>query len=193
MPNAARARRSAPKRTAVYAGSFDPVTAGHMYLIREAARLFDRLIVAIGTNPGKHYTFSVDERHELLARCVRGIPNVAIDRFSNDFLVEYAKRVKARYIVRGIRNAHDYEYERTMRQVNGDINPAVTTVFLMPPRELAELSSSFVKGLVGPKGWEKVVKDYLPPPVYKAFLARFRKKGHRGHHEGGLLDMTERS
>ncbi|MCW8133806.1 MAG: pantetheine-phosphate adenylyltransferase [Planctomycetota bacterium] len=164
----AKAKRAL--RRAVYGGSFDPLTMGHMYMIREGARLFDELIVAIGINPAKKYTFPLEERLEHLRECTRGIGQVTVGRFENRFLVDYARETGAQYILRGVRNAGDYEYERTMRQVNGDIDESITTVLLMPPRELAELSSSFVKGLAGPAGWQRVVRKYLPPPVYASFL-----------------------
>ncbi|MCZ7647954.1 MAG: pantetheine-phosphate adenylyltransferase [Planctomycetota bacterium] len=168
--------RDSTRRRAVYAGSFDPVTEGHMFMIREGARLFDRLVVAIGTNPGKQYTFTLDERLDALRRCTARIRNVSIDRFESRFLVDYARSIGASYILRGVRTAHDFEYEKTMRHINGDMAPGLSTVFLIPPRELAELSSSFVKGLVGPKGWPKVVKQYVPAPVYRQFLKRFGPK-----------------
>ena len=79
--------------------------------------------------------------------------------FSNMFLVDYARKIGAEYILRGIRNPNDYEYERGMRYINSDINPKLTTVFLIPPREISEVSSSFVKALVGPRGWERMVKE----------------------------------
>ncbi|MBE7466095.1 MAG: pantetheine-phosphate adenylyltransferase [Planctomycetes bacterium] len=161
------------RRVAVYAGSFDPATLGHLYMIREGARLFDRLIVAIGDNPAKRYAFSLDERLAALRRCTAALKNVRVETFERRFLVDFARDAGAQYIVRGIRSAGDFEYERTMRHVNHDLAPALTTVFLMPPRELAEISSSFVKGLVGPAGWQSVVKRYLPAPVYKQFLRRF--------------------
>ncbi|MBI3829684.1 MAG: pantetheine-phosphate adenylyltransferase [Planctomycetes bacterium] len=169
------AKRPGKNRRAVYGGSFDPLTMGHLYMIREAAELFDDLYVAIGVNPVKQCTFSLAERLKHIEQCTAGIRNVTLGHFENRFLVEYARSIGARYIVRGVRNAHDYEYERTMRQVNGDIDPTIKTVLLMPPRELAELSSSFVKGLVGPRGWERVVKPYLPAPVYRDFLRRFQR------------------
>jgi len=162
-------------RRAVYAGSFDPLTMGHLHMIREGARLFDEVIVAVGVNPGKKYTFTLDERLVLLKKCIAGLKNVRLGHFENKFLVEYAREVGAHYVLRGIRNAHDFEFERTMRQVNGDIDPQIATVFLMPPRELSEVSSSFVKGLVGPKGWPRVVKPYLPAPIYREFVKRFQK------------------
>ncbi len=163
-------------RRAVYAGSFDPVTNGHMHMIREGAQLFDELVVAIGSNPDKRYTFSLDERMEFLRLSVEGIPNVKLDHFENLFLVDYANSIDARYVLRGIRNPNDYEYERGMRHINEDMNPNVVTAFLIPPRQISEVSSSFVKGLVGPRGWERVVKDYLPPATYEHFVAHFSQK-----------------
>jgi pantetheine-phosphate adenylyltransferase len=183
--------KTASHRKAVYAGSFDPITSGHMYMIREGAKLYDEIVVAIGINPDKRYTFKLDERMQFLEKCTRGIKNVTLDSFSNMFLVDYAKKIGAGYILRGIRNPNDYEYERGMRYINSDLNPRVTTTFLIPPREIAEVSSSFVKGLVGPRGWETVVRDYLPPPIYQHFLTHFKDGKTKGE-SGGLKDMPER-
>ena len=182
--------RKPAKRIGVYAGSFDPITHGHMYMIREGAKLFDELIVAIGINPDKRYTFSLKQRLDFLKSSTRGIESIRLDHFSNLFLVDYARTIGAGYILRGIRNSNDYEYERAMRYINSDMNPDVTTVFLAPPREISEVSSSFVKALVGPAGWERIVKDYLPPSIYPAFVQHF--KGGKESTSGGLKDMTER-
>ena len=154
----------------VYAGSFDPLTDGHMFMIREGAKLFDQLVVALGINPAKTYTFSEEDRLRVLNDCTQGIANVEVDRFEGAYLVNYAAAIGAGYILRGIRTQHDYEFERTMRQVNGDINSSITTVFMIPPRHLCELSSSFVKGLVGPEGWRELVKQYVPEPVYELIM-----------------------
>ncbi len=159
-------------RTAVYAGSFDPVTNGHLWMIGEGARLFDRLVVAIGENPEKRETFPLETRLRLLRDATRGHRNVKVDHFSHRFLIDYAASVGARYVLRGIRNSADYTFESTMRNVNGDLNAAITTIFLFPPRELAEVSSSFVRGLVGPRGWKKVVRKYVPEAVFRAFVER---------------------
>ena len=97
-------------------------------------------------------------------------PNVRISVFENRFLVDYAREAKANFIVRGIRSAADYEYERSMRYINSDIAPEISTVFLMPPREIAEVSSTMVKGLVGPQGWRDMIGRYLPEPVYQKIL-----------------------
>jgi pantetheine-phosphate adenylyltransferase len=161
------------KKRCVYAGSFDPITNGHLWLIQQGASLFDELIVAIGVNPDKNYTFPLDERLALLRHSTRAWPQVRIETFENQYLVNYAKRLRARYILRGIRSEADYEFERTMRHINGDLDPAIVTVFLMPPREITEISSSFVKGLVGPQNWEEIVKKYVPDAVFKSFLKKF--------------------
>jgi len=157
-------------RKAVYAGSFDPPTNGHVYMIREGARLFDELVVAVGVNPGKHTTFDVDTRLALLREITAGLPNVVIDSFQHKYLVSYAADQGAQFILRGLRNAQDFEYERTMRMVNADMQPGISTVFLITPRALAETSSSFVKSLVGPDGWEDVVKTFVPEPVMRQLL-----------------------
>jgi pantetheine-phosphate adenylyltransferase len=157
-------------KTAIYAGSFDPPTLGHVWMIERGAALFGRLIVAVGTNTDKAYAFSIEERLEMLKALTKGHKNVRVESFENQFLVKYAKSIGVDYIIRGIRTETDFAYERDMRLINGDLEPRIETVFLMPPREIAEISSSFVKGLVGPQGWEKVVSRYLPPPVYRKFI-----------------------
>ncbi len=157
-------------RLGVYAGSFDPLTIGHMWMIEEGARLFDKLIVAVGINPDKKSTFNVEDRLEMLCESCNEFANVSIVSYSNLYLIDYAKSVKATHIVRGIRSAGDYEYERSMRNINGDLDPAICTVFLMPPRHIAEVSSSMVKGLIGPSGWRKIVRKYVSEPVYRRLL-----------------------
>jgi pantetheine-phosphate adenylyltransferase len=154
------------KRVAVYAGSFDPPTNGHLWMIDKGAKMFDKLIVAIGVNPNKKYTFSVDERIQMLKDSVKGCPNVSIDQFNNKYLVKYAQSIGADFILRGIRNSADFNFEQGMNNINRDINSNINTVFLMPPRELCEISSSFVKGLIGPEGWQTVVSQYIPKPVF---------------------------
>ncbi|MBC7473697.1 MAG: pantetheine-phosphate adenylyltransferase [Candidatus Sericytochromatia bacterium] len=157
----------------VYAGSFDPLTQGHMYMITEGSKLFDQLIIAIGINPGKSYTFDIDERVDLIKESTKHLNNIVVETFENRFLVKYAEEKQCKYIIRGIRSESDYEFERTMRNVNGDLNSEISTVFLMPPRGMSEISSSFVKGLVGPEGWQTVIKSFLPDPVYYAMIKRF--------------------
>lgn len=157
-------------RRAVYAGSFDPPTNGHLWMIREAQALFDELIVAIGVNPEKTATYTVDERKAMLRAITANFANVKICAFENQFLVNYAQSIGAEYIVRGIRTASDYEYERSMRYINHDLQPNISTVLLMPPREYAEVSSTMVKGMVGPRQWQDVIRRYVPDAVYEKII-----------------------
>ncbi|NIO12688.1 MAG: pantetheine-phosphate adenylyltransferase, partial [Xanthomonadales bacterium] len=106
-----------------------------MYMIEQGAALFERLIVSVGVNPNKRYTFSVEERLEMLRECTRDYPNVEVDSFEAKLLVRYAKSKGARYILRGIRSEEDYRFEHAMRNVNEDLAPEISTVFLIPPRE----------------------------------------------------------
>lgn len=160
---------------AVYAGSFDPITNGHLWIVEEALKLFDHLTVAIGINPEKRYTFSTKTRLKLLTECLPESKQLEIRHFDNRYLVDYASELGAQYIIRGIRSPADYEFERVMRQINEDIRPEITTIFLMPSRDVAEVSSSMVKGLVGPSGWEEQVKRYVPTPVFRALQEYDRK------------------
>lgn len=174
-------------KRAVYAGSFDPITLGHLWMVQAGAELFDELVVAIGVNPDKKYTFTLEQRLEMLRESIEDSnarllhpgrgggedPRVRVDSFENQYLVNYAASVGARYILRGIRSEADYGYERGMRHINSDVGPDLMTVFLFPPRDLSEISSSLVKGLIGPEGWQEVIKPYVPAPVYDALLARF--------------------
>lgn len=163
-------------RTAVYAGSFDPPTNGHLWMIQRGLEIFDRLIVAIGSNPSKSYTFSVEERLELLRESIPSCERLTIEEFSNRYLVHYAKEKDAHFILRGIRSSNDYEYERVMRHINYDLAPTVTSTFLMPPRDIAEVSSSMIKGLIGPAGWQDQVRRYVPAPVFDALERKLGKE-----------------
>jgi pantetheine-phosphate adenylyltransferase len=158
------------KRLAVYAGSFDPLTVGHLWMIEQGVALFDELVVAVGINPEKRYTFTLEDRLAMLRQALRPFPNLSVTSFSNSYLINYAQEIGATHILRGIRSGADYEYERTMRNINGDLDPDICTAFLMPPRPIAEVSSSMVKGLIGPKGWRRVVRKYVPEPVYQFIL-----------------------
>lgn len=153
-------------KRAVYAGTFDPLTVGHLWMIEEGAKLFDELTVAIGVNPEKKCMFSVQARLAMLEQSTKHLRNVRLDTFTNQFLIDYAATQNASFILRGIRTESDYEYERTMRNINGDLNLTIQTIFLMPPRGIAEVSSSMVKGLIGPEGWGTIVKTYVPEAVF---------------------------
>ena len=132
-------------RRAIYPGSFDPVTNGHLDIIQRACKLFDEVIVAILVNPGKTAMFSVDERVLMLGNLLNArFPQVSVDTFDG-LLVDYALRRGAQAVVRGIRAISDYEYELQMALMNRRLNPQVETVFLMSAEENSYLSSRLVK------------------------------------------------
>ena len=157
-------------RIAVYAGTFDPVTVGHLWMIKSGSGLFDKLVVAVGTNPEKKCYFSLKDRIIMLKESTAGYNNVTVDKYTNKFLIKYAESIGAKFILRGIRSTTDYEYEKSISYVNRYFNPDITTVFLLPPREMIEISSSVVRGLIGPKGWEDVVGKYVPPCVLERLI-----------------------
>lgn len=173
------AHKAHQRRIGVYAGSFDPLTLGHLWMIEQGALLFDQFIVAIGINPDKKFTFPLEDRLKMVKESTRAFPNIVVEAFSHQFLIRYAESMGANYILRGIRSGSDYEYERGMRNINGDLNPNVTTLFLIPPRDISEISSSMVKGLIGPDGWQKIVKQYVPTPVYQRIIKSVRGKSSR--------------
>ena len=156
-------------RRAVYAGTFDPLTKGHEWMIASGAYLFDELVVAIANNPNKKCMFSLEERKEMISEHCKFLKfkNVSVEVIENEFLVDFAKSHGCLYMLRGIRNGNDFIYEHSMLNINREFNPHVQTIFIMPPIELAEVSSSMVKGLVGFKDWNKRVLNYISPFVYE--------------------------
>ena len=133
-------------KTAIYPGSFDPVTLGHLNIIKRAAQCFDRVIVCVMVNSKKHGLFTPEERVELLERCTARFPNVEVD-FSDELLAAYAKRRKAHVVVKGLRAVSDFEQEVQMAMINGKINPDLDTVFFPSSEKYTYLSSSVVKEL----------------------------------------------
>jgi pantetheine-phosphate adenylyltransferase len=129
---------------AIYPGSFDPVTNGHLDLIERGKNIFDRLVVAVLRNMDKDPLFTVEERVEMLRQVTRAWPGVEVDIFDG-LLVEYARRCKAQVILRGIRAISDYEYELQMALMNRKLEPAIETVFMMPAEQYSYLSSRLVK------------------------------------------------
>lgn len=148
-------------RTAVYPGSFDPVTSGHLDVIERAARLFEKVIVAVIRNPEKKPRFTFKERMEMLKRTIPHLKNVSVDSFDG-LLVDYVHKKKARAIVRGLRAVSDFDYEFQMALTNRRMAPEVETVFLMTDYRYSYLSSSFVKQIAGLGG---DVSGMVPPAV----------------------------
>jgi pantetheine-phosphate adenylyltransferase len=150
-----------PEHMVIYPGSFDPITYGHLDLIERGVRMFDGLMVAVLTNIEKKPFFTVHERVDMLREVTREMPNVSVDTFSG-LLVEYAKKKKARAILRGIRAFSDYEYELQMALVNRKLEPTVETVFLMPAESYTYVSSRLVKEILLHGG---ALKNLVPPLV----------------------------
>jgi pantetheine-phosphate adenylyltransferase len=167
-------------RIAVYAGTFDPVTVGHIWMIKTGSSIFDKLVVAVGTNPEKKCYFSLKDRIAMLKESISGYSNVTVDKYTNRFLIKYAESIGAKFILRGIRSTTDYEYEKSISYVNRHLNAEIVTVFLLPPREMIEISSSVVRGLIGPEGWEDVVSKYVPPSVLKRLMLGNKSKTGAG-------------
>ncbi|MFQ5663580.1 MAG: pantetheine-phosphate adenylyltransferase [Terriglobia bacterium] len=154
--------------TAIYPGSFDPVTNGHLDLIERASKLFDRLVVAVLLNPEKDPLFTVAERVEMLKETVAHLPTVEVDTFGG-LLVDYARRKGARVLLRGIRAVSDYEYELQMALMNRQLEPEIETVFMLPAEAYSYLGSRLVKEVARLGG---SVKDLVPPAVETRIRAR---------------------
>jgi pantetheine-phosphate adenylyltransferase len=146
---------------AIYPGSFDPITNGHLDLIERGSRVFDHLIVEVLTNPYKEALFTVEERVAMLRAVTAHIRNVSVDTFSG-LLVDYAMRKGAQIILRGIRAFTDYEYELQMALMNRKLEPHLETVFLMPAESYTYVSSRLVKEIFLHRG---SVKELVPPVV----------------------------
>ena len=159
-------------KIAIYPGSFDPITSGHLNIIRRAANIFDKLIVCAMVNGGKNPMFTLEERVELIRRVIRDIPNVEVD-CSNELLANYAKRRGSYVIVKGLRAGSDFENEFQMSLVNRKINPELDTMFLTAESKFMYLSSSMVKEL-GHYGVE--LSDFLPKEIIPDFQERIEKQ-----------------
>ena len=132
------------KSRAVYPGTFDPVTYGHIDLIKRARKIFDEVIVAVAHNPDKAPLFSVEERVRLLRQATRSMPGVVVDHFDS-LVVDYARRKGTRVVLRGLRMVSDFEYEFQMALTNRKLSDAVETIFMMPSESYAYISARLIK------------------------------------------------
>ena len=165
-------------KIAIYPGSFDPITSGHLNIIRRAANIFDRLIVCVMVNSAKSPMFSREERVDMIRQVVCDIPNVEVDS-SNELLADYAKRKGSCVIVKGLRAGSDFENEFQMALINHKINPNLDTMFLTSEHQYMYLSSSTVKEL---GKYDVDLSDFLPEqiiPVFKQRMADIRQGGDR--------------
>ena len=158
-------------RRAIYPGSFDPVTNGHLDVIERARKLFDEVVVAVAHNDEKQPLFSLDERLDLLRQTVGEIDNVRIAEFTG-LLVEFAREEKARAVIRGLRAVSDFEFEFQMALMNRKLDAAAETIFLMPKEEYTYLSSRIVKEIARLGG---DVSSFVPTCVAKALATKFMR------------------
>ncbi len=158
------------KRIAIYPGSFDPVTNGHIDIVRRGRTLFDEIIVAILHNPNKKGLFSIEERMEMLTESMKGISGISFDTFSG-LLVDYANQSSANAILRGMRAVSDFEYEFQMALMNRKLNRHIQTVFLMTGLRWIFTSSSIIKEAAQFGG---DVSDMVPPVVNRKIIQKFK-------------------
>ena len=164
-------------KSAIYPGSFDPVTSGHLNIIRRAAKIFDKLIVCVMVNAGKNPMFSLEERVELIRRVTADIPNVEVD-CSNELLANYAQRRGSCVVVKGLRSGSDFENEFQMALINHKINPNLDTMFLTAESQYMYLSSSTVKEL---GNYNVDLSEFLPVEIIPDFQNRINEKRQGGN------------
>jgi pantetheine-phosphate adenylyltransferase len=159
------------KHIAIYPGSFDPITYGHLDIITRGLEVFDELIIAVACNSEKSSLFTVEERLAMITDAVGDNPRLKIDTFKG-LLVDYAVKMEARVILRGLRAVSDFEYEFQLAQMNHAVKPDVETLFMMTSASYGYLSSSIVKEVASHNG---NIDEFVPPAVKKALAQKFNK------------------
>jgi pantetheine-phosphate adenylyltransferase len=160
------------KVVALYPGTFDPVTYGHIDVIERASQFFEKLIVTVAINPNKIPLFSEEERKDMLIRSVKRFPNVEVDVFKG-LVVDYARLKKASVVIRGLRAVSDFEYEFQMSLTNRKLAPEISTIFMMPNEKYTYLNSSLVRELIY---YGANVSDFVPPYVIRLYKKKINKK-----------------
>lgn len=160
------------KKIGVYPGTFDPVTHGHIDIIKRSLKVFDKVIVAVAPNPQKAPLFDVNERVFMIQEATRGLKNLQIEQFEG-LLVEFVKRQGGTAVIRGLRAVSDFEYELQIALMNRKLDSEVETVFMMPSQEYTYLTSSIVKAVASYGG---EVKDFVPEIVLKKLKEKLGKK-----------------
>jgi pantetheine-phosphate adenylyltransferase len=155
-----------------FSGTLDPITNGHMWVIGEARSLADEVTIFLSENTQKKPQFSAEERKRIIesSAAEKGWNNVHVVIVKGDYTARVAKKRGIDYIIRGIRNTSDFDYENLIQQTNVDVLHGAKTIFVMPPRDLGSVSSSFVRTLQGPVGWHWNIKKFVPGPAYRAWI-----------------------
>jgi len=149
------------ERIAVFPGSFDPITSGHVDIVQRAMPLFDRIVIAVGVNSQKKSLFTLEQRMEWIRSVFHDENKVGVDHF-HGLTSEYCKKIGARYLLRGLRNGSDFDYEKTISQLNYDIGGGLETVFLISRPELSHISSTIVREIIIGHG---DASTFLPPEI----------------------------
>jgi len=158
------------EKTAIYPGTFDPITLGHCDLIQRASKLFDQVIIAIAASPSKQPAFSLRERIEMAQQSLTGIGNIKVCGFDT-LLVNFAREMQAQVIIRGLRAVSDFEYEFQLADMNRKLAPEIETLFLMPAEQFANISSSLVREVAALGG---DIAAFVPDNVKNALYQRLR-------------------
>lgn len=161
-----------------FSGTLDPITNGHMWVIGEARALADHVVVFISENPFKAPRFSAEKRKKIVEQTLAELAwsDVSVEIVRGDYTARAAKRHGIDYLIRGIRNTTDFDYENLLQQANVDVLQGAKTIFVMPPRDLGSVSSTFVRGLQGPVGWHWTTQKFIPGPAYEAWVLDWLRK-----------------
>jgi pantetheine-phosphate adenylyltransferase len=161
-----------------FSGTLDPITNGHLWVIGEARSMADEVVVFISENPFKKPLFPADERKAIVEKSIaqHGWDNVRVVIVKGDYTARSAKRQGIDYLIRGIRNTADFDYENLLQQANVDVVEGAKTLFVMPPRDLGSVSSTFVRGLQGPVGWHWSMQKFVPAAAYEAWILGWLRK-----------------
>ncbi|UTY58353.1 pantetheine-phosphate adenylyltransferase [Massilia sp. erpn] len=161
-----------------FSGTLDPITNGHMWVIGEARSIADEVVVFLSENSTKQPKFSAEERRAIVLESCRerGWDDVQVQIVKSDYTARVARKHGAEYLIRGIRTTADFDYENLIQQTNVEVIGGAKTIFVMPPRDLGSVSSSFVKALEGPVGWNWTMKKFVPGPAYRAWILSWLRK-----------------
>lgn len=162
-------------KTCVFAGTFDPFTNGHAYVVEKCLETFDKVIVAVGVNVDKKPLFDLEERVDIIKKVFEGNKNVEVDTFQG-MLVDYMKEKKVKFTVRGLRDVDDYKYETTMARYNLDMWKDVVTIFIPTPAELSYVSSSAMRNIIG---LGSDFSEYVPNNAIELIKEILRKKSSK--------------
>ncbi len=148
-------------KTAIFPGSFSPFTIGHQSIVERALLLFDKIIISVGINSEKQQHFSVEERMKWIQEIYKDNPKIEVKKYTG-LTVEFCKKENAHFLLRGLRNSHDFEFEKDMAQMNKDLNPNIETIFIITSPEISHISSSTIRDIIKNKG---DVSKFIPKEV----------------------------